>query len=182
MRESLIAEKAAEYKSKVQKAQREAAEERARIAEEARQREQALLGTLTTVEASVHDQHDQLAELTSEDNLALDALLNFINGKITRRKRRAGSIITTVAILIDMALVGLAIAFPSPGVFAVLAIAILTTGTHLVGKLQQWTGFGEVTRETAEAMLWVEASHRGIDPKLRRVSLEFVDQQFVLAA
>lgn len=86
-----------------------------------------------------------------------------------------------VAIVIDLVLIALSVHFRSPGLIVLLVIAVLTTATHLIGKLQDWTGFGEITRETAEAMLWVEADHRGIAPKLRRVSLAFKGQAFVLS-
>jgi hypothetical protein len=181
MRESLIAEKAAEYDSEIRRVQREAVEERERLKEDAKKREETLLNTLTSAQTDASQQLDQLTELSNEDNLAIDALLNFTNTNIARRKSRAGWAITAIAVAIDLVLVGLWIAYPSRGLLALLGIALLTTVSHLIGKFQTWTRFGEITREIAEAMLWVEAAHRGIDPKLRRVSLEFKDQQFMLA-
>jgi hypothetical protein len=179
MRESLIAEKTAEFETNLEEARRQANEAKIALENHAAQKVAKLNNEVFQAQRDIGVKDDLINALSNEDDVALEALLAFINSEIDRKKRFAARIILSSALAVDLALAVLAIIYPSPTVAAFLVIAVLITAGHFIGKIQEFTGLGIITRETAEAMLWVEATKRAIDPKLRRVQLAFVDQYFI---
>ena len=180
MKESLISEKVAEYKSEVRAIKgdtKKTIEQIRRDAEEVISREAAARKRASDEAANLQT---YMADRDLEDRQALESLLADVNAALVLRVRMMRRIVAGAIFALEIC--SALVAYQYPGAITgilLLSITIILV-SHFGGIIEKILPYGSISFEKANANLYSEAERRGLGGKLTRVKIAFVGDSLLI--